>query len=293
MPTPRKKGSGTKRIIRKKASATSEALATTSAENRPEAPIIPFIKIEMPSTPVVPEVGPKEESKMEEIENDNPRRSSGKIIVLSIALFVVLVASLVFLIFSSKNKFSENTVDQTENVTLIKDELIIPDTKNATKVDGQFFNKNATAVPIISREQLIVADAKLTLKGGYESAKKESSDWSLDAKLLFIKSLGSVNQEGQSSAWQIVFASQKMKSGYEIIIQGDQVISKKEIVSTSFGFDLPGNWFDSSGVVTSLRTSPEFEGATITAINFFYSTDAGNWIYGIATSKGNSSIHVK
>src|SRR3989338_6961807 len=101
-------------------------------------------------------------------------------------------------------------------------------------------------VVIIAAIYIISPDKFSTLKNLSRTIGLEKQRWSSDAKLVFIKSLGAITLEGKSSQWQLAFSSKtKVKKGYEIIIQADQIVSKKEIDSTAVGADLSKNWKDS------------------------------------------------
>ena len=183
-----------------------------------------------------------------------------------------------------------------EKPVVVTENLVIPETKEVTLADARSLNTGAYSVPLVPRhqgEQVAVAQAVYTLKEGYEKALPEALAWSADSKLVVIKSLGTVTLEGKSSQWQVVFGSKLKNKGYEVIIQADQVASKKEIISDSYGYLIPENWYEASSAVASLQTLPEFSGATISGINFYYNTDAKEWRYGFATSKGATAMPVR
>ena len=140
----------------------------------------------------------------------------------------------------------------------------------------------------------MVSKAVLTIKGSYDLSLSEAQKWSSDAKLVFIKSLGAVTLEGKSSQWQLVFSSKtKLKKGYEIIIQADQIVSQKEIDSTAVGADIPKTWKDLGEVIKELQSHPLYQDATVSAVSFYLNPDNKKWYYALSTSKGVSSIVIE
>lgn len=222
--------------------------------------------------------------------------------VLTFSLIAVIVIILVIAVFyafggwpSFKLPTSEKKVE--EKPKIVEENLVIPDTKKITGTEGRFVNDGAVDVKLVPQsegEKVIVPKAVLTVKGSYDLAAVEAGKWSSDAKLVFIKSLGAVTLEGKSSQWQLAFsAKSKLKKGYEVIIQADQIVSKKEIDSTAVGADLPKNWKDLGEIIKELQTHPFYQDATVSGVNFYLNPDDKNWYYGLATSKGASSIVVK
>ncbi|MBI5147854.1 MAG: hypothetical protein HZA37_01745 [Parcubacteria group bacterium] len=180
---------------------------------------------------------------------------------------------------------------------VINEQLVVPETKEFVALEGTTVYQSQIQVPLNPKnnaEKIIVPKAALTVKGGYALAAPEAILWSPDSKPVFIKSLGAVTLDGKSSQWQLAFSSKtKPQKGYEIVIQENLIVSKKEVDSGAIGADFPKNWFDSDGAVKSLQALPQFSEATISAINFFYNHDAKRWRYGIATSIGSTSIAVE
>ncbi len=179
---------------------------------------------------------------------------------------------------------------------VIEENLVIPDTQKVAVIEGRLVNTEAYKTPLVPKsdeERVIVPKAVFTVRNSYDVSINEARKWSEDAKLVFIKSLGAVTLEGKSSQWQIAFGSKSKKKSYEIIIQGDKIVSQKEIESDSFGYDLPKNWYDSGAVIVSLQALPQFSDATVSSINFYYNTDGKKWGYALATSKGTTSMPVK
>lgn len=223
---------------------------------------------------------------------DNRNRYIAVIIVGVIMIALIIYFFNPFNVLPALKKIIQSSPD----IKVIDDQPIIPQTEQVGFIDGRIIQKgdyDTFLFPNSEREAVVIVKAKLTVKGSYDLAVVKAREWSPDIKLIFIKSLGAIDLEGKSSGWQIVFGSKAKKSGYEIIVQADQVISQKEIKSDLFGYDLPENWYDSNEAIKSIQSLPQFSSATISAINFFYSNDAKQWRYGLATSIGNSSIPVK
>jgi len=213
-------------------------------------------------------------------------------IVCALAVILAIILGYFLFIYSGKNQIAQ-LVEGTP--TTIEENLIIPDTKSVSTADALAIN-DAQEVPIAPQnngERVIVPNATLTLKESYTKVLPEITAWSSDAKLVFVKSLGTVTLEGKSSEWQIVFGSKIKKKGYEIILQGDKEVSSKEVDSNFYGFSLPKNWYDAGDAIKSLQTLPQFANATISGINFSYNSDGKIWVYGLATSKGATAIPVR
>ena len=183
---------------------------------------------------------------------------------------------------------------------VIEDNLTIPDTQKISGIEGRFVLPGIAEVklhPKSEAETVIVSRAVLTVKGAYDKSLSEALNWQSDAKLSFIKSLGSVTLEGKSSQWQIIFVSKAAKgNGYEIIIQGSEIVSKKQIEAMVIvGGEAPKNFSerDSNWAIGQMAPIPQFSEASISAINFSYNSDAKGWDYIIANSFGNGAIRVR
>ncbi|MEK7149901.1 MAG: hypothetical protein AAB757_02945 [Patescibacteria group bacterium] len=210
-------------------------------------------------------------------------------------IFGVIIIAL-FIYFFNLFPVLEKIIQFGSQVKVIDDELVIPQTERVSPADGRIIQKGSydtLLVPKSEEEEVLVVKAKLTVKGSYDSAIVRAKEWSDDAKLVFIKSLGAIDLGGKSSGWQIVFGSKTKKTGYEIIIQADKIISQKEIKSNSFGYDLPKNWYDSNSAIASLQGLPQFSDATVSSINFYYNLDGKKWGYALSTSRGTTSMPVK
>jgi len=179
-------------------------------------------------------------------------------------------------------------------VIVVDEKLIIPETTKVVPNAGRVVEQGIIEAPLNpDRGTVVSARAILTLKGGYEKASVEALVWAPDAALIFERSLGVVTAEGKSGEWQVTFGSKAKKAGFEVLVYGDTIAAKKEIDSTSYGFALPQNWYDSEDALLSLRTLPQFETATVSSINFYYNADENKWGYALATSNGTVSMPVK
>ena len=241
---------------------------------------------------------------------------SNKTLIIILAVLVVVVVLAAGFYAISPNGF-KNVISKlketgksinliSEKPKVVEEKLVIPETQKITGAEGKVVNEGSVAVPLVPEnesEKVIVSKAVLTVKGSYDLANPEAQKWSSDAKLVFIKSLGAITLEGKSSQWQLAFSSASAKAtadksktkqkGYEIIIQADQIVSKKEIESTAVGADLPKNWKDSDEAIKTLQEMPQYNNVSISAINFFYNTDAKEWRYGFSTSIGSVSVKLQ
>ena len=213
-------------------------------------------------------------------------------IIVGIIIVIVVVAILYFsgLIPSSVI----NKLEFKKGPQVVEENLVIPETQKITGAEGRTVESGKVDVPLVPKtesEKVIVAKAVLTVKGSYGLSLPEAEKWASDAKLVFVKSLGAVTLEGKSSQWQLAFSSKtQSKKGYEIIVQGDAIVSKKEIESTAIGASLPASWKDSGEAIVLLQELPQFSDATISSINFYYNADGKIWRYALSTSKGTTSV---
>ncbi len=217
-----------------------------------------------------------------------------KIILFLLALILILVIIIfIFKIFKSKIATPNEIINsQKFQGQIINDTVKIPDTTSIGPNEGEVVPRgeyNIKIQPQSEGDKVIVTKASLTLKEAYYLAKDVATNWAKDQKLVFIKSNGALNLEGQSSSWQLIFASTQKNTDYEIITEADKIVSEKEIVADSKGFDLPINWYDSNEAIASLSNLPQFSSNTISAISFYYSQTAGSWSYGLATDNGRKT----
>ena len=214
-------------------------------------------------------------------------------IVLGVIIIAALVAVALYVSGVVKPP-SFKEVKKADKPRVIEENLVIPDTKNIVGTEARMItDTDAVDVPLVPKnegEKVIVAKAVLTIKGAYYLAAPEAQSWSDDATPVFIKSLGAVTLEGKSSQWQIAFASADKKAGYEVVIQGDKIVSQKEIESTILGAALPENLKDSDTAIVALQELPQFSDATISSINLYYNTDGKVWRYTLSTSRGTTSM---
>ncbi|MBI3671723.1 hypothetical protein HY249_02930 [Candidatus Azambacteria bacterium] len=212
-----------------------------------------------------------------------------------LVIFLIAVGALLVWYFFG-GSIGKNISLMLEKKTTVNEQLEIPDTKSVAILDGRLPNTNAYDTPIAPnspKEEVVVPGAVLTLKEAYAKSEAEALIWGKDAKLIFIKSLGAVTLDGRSSQWQVVFGSKTKKKGYEIIIQKDLIVSKKEIESKEYGYDLPKNWYDAKDAILSIQTMPQFKQSTISGMNFYYNKDGKIWGYALATSNGTVSVPVR
>lgn len=226
---------------------------------------------------------------------ENNKKST---IVLVAVIVVVIAIGVVYFIFPDVFKTIRTTITG-EKPKVVKENLVIPDTQKISGVESRSVTQGPVAVPLVPKtedEKVIVEKAVLTVKGSYNLAVGEAKNWTSDAKLAFVKSLGAVTLDGKSSQWQLAFSSKTKKNrGYEIIIQGDQIVSKKEIDSKAVGADLPQNWQDSDYFVKKLQERPAFSDAMATSFLLSSTPESTDtkWWFSISTSKGTVTFEVK
>ena len=217
-----------------------------------------------------------------------------KNLVIIIALAVLVIVGGV-LFWNSARKERKITVRGTPRV--IEEHITIPDTQAVNEADARLLEQGAVAVPLVPKseeEKVIIPQAELTLKEGYALAADAARQWDDAALLVFVKSLGTVTLEGKSSSWQAMFSSSGKKNiGYEVILQGKNIVSKKEIASEASGAAIPQNWKDLEEIIRELQQHPLYQDASITAASFHLNPDNKKWYYGILTSKGASTIAVE
>ena len=219
------------------------------------------------------------------------------IIGLIIVVLIVAGGGAAYYFFFFKNASPSSVQKNAATPEVITENLQIPNTISVGAVEGRMMNAGTVAVPLVPKsdsERVIVPQAVLTVKGTYALAQSEAVKWSADAKPVFIKSLGAVTLEGKSSQWQTVFSAKtKPKKGYEVIVQGDKIVSQKEIDSTTVGADVPKNWKDAGEIIKELQSHPLYQNATVSGINFYLNADNKKWYYAFSTSKGISSISIE
>lgn len=213
---------------------------------------------------------------------------NSKIFILGGVVIVTLAVVAWFAMRGGDHTFSPQGV-------VVEEELVIPNTENIEGNEGRIVKSGAYESPINPSDETraVSARAILTIKGAYEAALPVARGWSADAKLISIRSLGIVTFGGMSGEWQVLFGSAERKAGFEVIVYGDAIALQKNVLSESFGFTLPADWYDSGDALLSLRAMSQFADATVSSLSFFYNEDGKRWGYGLATSKGTVSMPVK
>ncbi len=217
-----------------------------------------------------------------------------KNLIIVVVVFAVIAAGGIafFVVMRGERKV---TVQGKPRV--IEEKLIIPDTQAVSEGEARVLEQGAVAVPLVPKsegEKVIVPRAELTLKEGYEAAGVAAREWDAEAMLVFVKSLGAVTLEGKSSSWQALFSSpRKNNAGYEVILQGKEIVSKKEVVSEAPGAAVPQNWKDLVEIIRELQQHPLYQDALVTAVSFHLNPDNKKWYYAILTTKGANTIAVE
>lgn len=222
------------------------------------------------------------------------------VIILAVIILIALAALGVYMFYPQAFKFlptSQTTIERDNKPKVIEETLIIPQTEKIIGSEGRFSdetkegNIETPLVPKTEAEKVIVLKAILTVKGSYDVAISEARKWASDAAPVFIKSLGAVTLEGKSSQWQLVFSSViKKDKGYEIVIQGDGIVSQKEINSKAVGAILPENLKDSAEAISVLQDLPQYSDAALTAISLYYNADMKKWRYNMTTSEEATTV---
>ncbi|MFA5000347.1 MAG: hypothetical protein WC545_03235 [Patescibacteria group bacterium] len=216
------------------------------------------------------------------------KRKNKKIYLIAGGLALVAILLLMLFIF---RPFSDSKINRPQKGfkgLVIEDNLVLPDTSQISVNDGEFISPGEYGVklrPQSEQEEVFIPRAVLTLKQAYQLSEAAAREWSPDAALIFIKSLGALGLDGKASAWQLVFGSAGKKQGYEIIISVDEIISREEIETSEPGFALPENWYDSGEAINSLRNLVQFDRDFLSAISFYYSPAAKLWAYGLSTTR--------
>lgn len=218
-----------------------------------------------------------------------------KIAILIILIIVIAIGVLAYVFFGSEKSIK---IEESSKPKIIQENLVVPNTRNITESASKSVNESAAGIilsPKNEGETFIVPNAILTLKGGYNLALPQTLEWASDAKPVFIKSLGVITLDGKSSQWQIAFNSKTEKKGYEIIIQGDKIVSEKEIESSATGAEAPVNWPDAANMIKTLQARPAFSDATVSSFLLTSTPESKDvkWWLSIGTSKGTVTFEVK
>jgi len=224
-------------------------------------------------------------------------KDKNNILIVAIILVILIIIVFIILAFQKKQPSGQPVFDsKTFKGQIIDDTIKIPNTTGITSNEGEIVPRGEFDIklqPQSEGETVYITKAKLTLKESYNLSQIEAAKWSSDAKLVFIKSNGALGLDGKASSWQLVFGSALKKKGYEIIVVENQIVSAKEIISESSGFDLPINWYDSYDAIGTLRNLPQFKDGTISALSFYYSNANKSWAYGLATGEKTTAMWVK
>lgn len=213
--------------------------------------------------------------------------------IIVIALGIIVITTVIFWLASPRLK---REIKFWETPKVVSDVFVLPDTKKITASGGREFTQLGQSVALVPKskgEEVVVTSAFFTIKTGFDSAFIEAKKWSSDAKLVYAKSLGTVDLSGKSSSWQYAFGSKQKKKGYEVIAQGSAIALQKEVEASSYGYDLPKNWYDSGDAILSLQASSPFSNSTMSSILFFYAEKGKIWQYALSTSFGNTLLLVK
>lgn len=212
--------------------------------------------------------------------------------ILAVFLGLAVLLAVALMVRRAGPLFPKSALNSKFKGQIIEDSLVIPDTRKITASDGELIPRGAYNVklrPQAEEEEVFIPKALLTLKQSYELTRPEAEQWASDVNLILVRSIGALNLDGQASAWQVVYGSKRKARGYEIIVQGDQVVSRKEVETKITGYDLPNNWYDSNEAIISLQNLAQFGHETVSSISFYYSLAARLWAYGLATGSAQET----
>lgn len=214
-----------------------------------------------------------------------------KIFVAGGVLFVAVFFGAAFYL----GWFSGGEPEKEPKERIIRDTVEIPHLTAIRGDEALYLAHSPNPIPIVpaKAQGITVEGAEQTIRGAYDIAVPKAKQWSADAKLIFIKSLGSIGPDGKSSHWEFTFGSKEKKKGFFAIVRGSVVVSEGEANTEKYGYDLPKNWYDSPDAIASLFGLPQFASSMITAMSFHYNQDDKKWNYAIGTSRGNVSMVVK
>lgn len=215
--------------------------------------------------------------------------------ILIIFVIVAAIGVLAYVFFGSEKSIK---IEESLKPKIIQENLVIPNTQNITESDSKSVNESAASIILAPKnegETFIVPNAILTLEDSYNLALPQALEWVSDAKPVFIKSLGAITLDGKSSQWQVAFNSKIEKKGYEVIVQGDKIISEKEIESSATGAEAPVNWPDAANMIKTLQERSAFSDATVSSFLLTSTPESKDvkWWLSIATSKGTVTFEVK
>ena len=220
-------------------------------------------------------------------------------VIGGIVAMLVLVGVAYIFKPSLLNMFTQKIGIDVERPMVIDEKPVLPDTMEIKSSDRFTVIEGNTQTPLVPKsdgERVVVTKAVFTVKGAFDFSKTEASQWSENAKLAYVKSLGAITLDGKSSEWQVIYVSSdkdKKGKGYEVVIFGDQVLSKKEIDTSFIGADVIDDIKDSDMAIVVLQELPQYSSATLSAINFYYNNDVKSWRYNLVTSSGAVTVPAK
>ena len=220
--------------------------------------------------------------------------------IILVAVLVIVSVGLVYIFKPNLlNVFTQQIGIDVGRPMVVDEKPIIIETteiKSSDRFNVVDGNTQTPLVPKSDGDRVVVTKATFTVKGVYDFSKTEASQWSENAKLAYVKSLGAITLDGKSSQWQVIYVSSdkdKKDKGYEIVVFGDQILSKKEIDASFVGADITENIKDSDKAIVVLQELPQYSSATLSAINFYYNSDVKGWRYNLVTSSGAVTVPAK
>lgn len=214
--------------------------------------------------------------------------------IVGLLLLITLLCGLLYVLLTSKWKH----IPFLSHPTVITEQATIPETSSIGGVEGFYPSNRGYHVPLAPKdesERVIVEGAMHSPYTSYELVRGAAGEWSQDAQLALIKSLGTVTLDGISIGWQLIFISPSKKSGYEIIVERGAIVRRKEVPTEAKGGVVPENFKDrdASWAISKLSENPQWKEATMSGLNLTYNADAKAWDYVIAHSYGGSSVRIR
>lgn len=207
---------------------------------------------------------------------------------------LILIMTVVLLIIASTVVYY-GSPEKAKHAILSNQRIVveIPTPRSVEKIsvgDGRMAVSTGEKIALQSNERVVIDGGK-TLKEGYVIAEGAATAWAPDAKLVYVRSLGTVTVDGVSSGWEVVFGSKTQEKGYVVAVIGGAIASRGESVLPDSGHATPENWYDAKEAIKSIQALPLFKDATISGINLYF--DGKIWEYVIASSKGTVSVPVR
>lgn len=209
---------------------------------------------------------------------------------ISLAIFFLVLVAIASVVYYGGVKNAKRAIFNNEYIV---SESPTPRVVERISVnDGRRVVSTGESVPLVGGKNFVVENG-VTLKGAYSIAAPLATSWAEDAKLVYIRSLGTVTLAGVSSGWEVGFGSKTLEKGYVVSVVAGAVASKTETTTTVFGYDVPEKWYDAGEAIKSFSGLPQFDEATISGLNFYYNKDSKRWGYAVSSSKGTVSIPVR